>query len=1023
MVSAVFLAAVGAGVCAERAIAQEIRFGQNKVQYRDFEWKSFKTEHFEFFYHQGGEEIAEFAAVASEKAYDELSRLFRYQLTERVPIILYNSHNDFQQTNVIPGILQEGIGGFTEYMKHRVVVPFEGSYEDFRHVLHHELVHAVSGAMVWGTGVASLISRAQAPAVPLWFEEGLAEYASMGWDLDADAFVRDAVITGYLPPLEQIYGGMLAYKGGQAFFRFLDETYGPGRIAEILGNLRLLHSLDRAMVAALGRPVGQLSEDWHLYLKRTYWPEIEGRELPSEFARPLTDHQQDGSVYNVFPSLSPDGDRIAFISNRSQYMDLYVASTLDGRLISHLGQGEQAGQFEEMHILRGGLSWSPDGEQVALAAKGGASDRIYLVRVEDGEVERQIDPRMDGVFEPAWSPDGRWIAFVGIESGYSDLYLYDLGEDTYRRLTVSKASESFPTWTPDSRALAYVSDRLVEGIGPKEPDLPVLYGPSNIWMMNVGAGESSARLAVASPFDDVNPIFGQDGDEMLFISDRSGVRNIYRRDLATGEDRHLTNILTGVETVSWSREDRSLAFSAFNGAGFDIFYMRTPRSARTPASLQRTELVERLERDHLEAAVRPTRFVQVPDDTAAGDLSRLRFRPLVLGWEGGEEALERPEEVPLTRPLGAGVRASRAEPYRIRMTPDLFFANAGYYGYFGLAGSTYMEMSDILGNHRLAMATSLWSTLDNSNYQFEYTYLKNRLNIGGGLFYLNYFYVPEFQRRAIYADRNVGATVMMSYPFSRFLRVELETLYLGIRRRIYTLGPVDRNSRQVLAPKLRLVGDNTIPGVTGYINGRRFSLAVSHSAGFVPNSLGYTSIEGDWRSYTRVGADHSLVFRLAAGSSIGSDPQQFFLGGNGFWWGPQYARSDLYDLDNLYFASFQSPLRGYDFYELRGNRFLLTNLELRFPLIRVLALGWPVPLTIPNIRGALFADFGMAWNDWDVQPFRSGSLGLEDLKSGVGLGARTNLGFLILRVDVAWQNTLRQIRGKPRWSIALGPEF
>ncbi len=220
-----------------------------------------------------------------------------------------------------------------------------------------------------------------------------------------------------------------------------------------------------------------------------------------------------------------------------------------------------------------------------------------------------------------------------------------------------------------------------------------------------------------------------------------------------------------------------------------------------------------------------------------------------------------------------------------------------------------------------------------------------------------------------------------------------------------------------------MVGDNTIPGVTGYVNGRRFSLGVSHSAGFVPNSLGYTSIEGDVRSYSRLGRDHSLVFRLAAGSSIGRDPQQFFLGGNGFWWGPQYARSDLYDLEHLYFASFQSPLRGYDFYAFRGNRFMLMNLELRFPLIRLLALGWPLPLVIPDIRGALFTDIGMAWDDWDVQPFRSGSLGFEDLKSGVGLGARMNLGFLILRLDVAWQNTLREIRGKPRWSIALGPEF
>ncbi len=147
--------------------AQDAWFGQNKVQYRNFEWSVFQTEHFDIYYHQEGQEIAEFAAVSSELAYDELRREFRFDLSHRIPVILYNSHNDFQQTNVIPNILPEGVGGFTEYLKHRIVVPFQGSYRDFRHVLHHELVHAVSMAMLYGTGITALINQAQTGSLPL----------------------------------------------------------------------------------------------------------------------------------------------------------------------------------------------------------------------------------------------------------------------------------------------------------------------------------------------------------------------------------------------------------------------------------------------------------------------------------------------------------------------------------------------------------------------------------------------------------------------------------------------------------------------------------------------------------------------------------------------------------------------------------------------------------------------------------------------------------------------------------------
>jgi Tol biopolymer transport system component len=1008
-----------------RADAQDRYFGQNKVQYKDFEWKVFKTQHFEFFYHPGGEEIAEFAAVASEQAYEVLSRDYRFSLTHRIPIILYNSHNDFQQTNVTSGILQEGIGGFTEFLKHRVVVPFEGSYDQFRHVLHHELVHAVSMAMIYGTGITALLSQAQTAALPLWFVEGLAEYESMGWDLDSDAYIRDAVTNNYLPPLEEIYGGSLAYKGGQSFFHYLTETYGRARIGEILGNVRLLRNLDRSLMAAVGKPIEDLSKDWHRYLQRSYWPEMERRQLPDEFASPLTDHVEDQSTYNVYPSLSPQGDKVAYISNRNEFMDLYVASTLDGRQISKLGKGEQVGQFEEMHILRGALSWNPEGTQVAVGVKSGHYDQIVLVDAESGKVLREINPELDGVFEPAWSPDGDRIVFAGIKDGYSDLYLYDLDNETFTRLTHDKASESEPAWSRDGTRLAYSSDYLIPGSEPKDPGLPILYGVKNIWGMQMDSGLFQTEPLVVGPFEDSNPTWGPDDESLAYVSFRTGVRNLYLRDLATGEERPLSNILTGIESVQWATASTEMVFSAFNRAGFDAFMIKSPGLRRGPETIATTRLVERMEQDRLAAAARPTGFSD--SDTTLitlGDLSKLRFRPMAPGYGEYSEG-EATEEVPLTREIGSGVRATDTVPYRTRMTPDIFYANAAYYNFWGLAGSSYMEMSDILGNHRLQMLASLWSTLDNSNYQAVYTYLGRRLNFGAGLLYYNYFYLPSTSSRAIYADRNVGVTIVGSYPFSRFLRADLDLLYLGIYRRIYEVGPAVRSYRQVLMPRLHLIGDNALPGYTGYVNGRRFSLTVSHSPGWLDKSLEFTSLVGDYRSYARWGRDKTIVFRVAAGSSIGNTPQQFFIGGNGFWWGPRQASAELYDISNLYFASFESPLRGFDFYEFSGNRFALLNLEFRFPLIRLLATGWPVQIVLPNIRGAVFWDFGMAWDDWDVQPFTSVNSfpRFNDLKSGIGLGARMNLGIFILRLDVAWQNTLQRISGRPRWNVALGPEF
>ena len=131
-------------------ISQETTVGKNKVQYKKFDWYFIQSKHFDVYFAEGGDYIASYAADVAEQSYKSISKSFRYELTNRVSIIVYNSHNDFQQTNVIDEYMEEGIGGVTELFKNRVVVPFEGDYKKYRHVIHHELVHAVINDMFYG---------------------------------------------------------------------------------------------------------------------------------------------------------------------------------------------------------------------------------------------------------------------------------------------------------------------------------------------------------------------------------------------------------------------------------------------------------------------------------------------------------------------------------------------------------------------------------------------------------------------------------------------------------------------------------------------------------------------------------------------------------------------------------------------------------------------------------------------------------------------------------------------------------
>ena len=287
-------------------IVRAQQFGKNKVQYRTFDWKYIQTDHFDiYFYDTAGVNLAKFSAKVTEDALAELEDHWRYRITNRIPIIIYNSHNDFQQTNVVSEFLPEGVGGVTELFKNRVNVPFEGDWEKFRHVLHHELVHAVLNDKFYGGSIQSLVSNNVRFMLPIWMNEGLAEFESQGgYDIETDMFIRDAVIGEYLPPLDRL-DGYMAYRGGQAFYWYVEQTYGREKIGELLNRCRASGDLDAAFKGAFGKNVEEFSDQWAYDLKKIYWPDIADRKRPMDFALRLTDHHREGSYFNTSTALSP----------------------------------------------------------------------------------------------------------------------------------------------------------------------------------------------------------------------------------------------------------------------------------------------------------------------------------------------------------------------------------------------------------------------------------------------------------------------------------------------------------------------------------------------------------------------------------------------------------------------------------------------------------------------------------------------------------------------------------------------
>ena len=139
-------------------------------------------------------------------------------------------------------------------------------------------------------------------------------------------------------------------------------------------------------------------------------------------------------------------------------MALYLISSKDGRFIKKIIQGERNTEYEELHILKPGITWSLDGNKVAFAAKSGKSDALFIIDLKTNK-SKKYRLGMEGIFRPSWRPGHQQIAFIGNNGKYSDIYLYDLNTEILQNLTEDWFSDDQISWHPNGNSIFFISDR------------------------------------------------------------------------------------------------------------------------------------------------------------------------------------------------------------------------------------------------------------------------------------------------------------------------------------------------------------------------------------------------------------------------------------------------------------------------------------------------------------------------------------------------------------------------------------
>jgi WD40-like Beta Propeller Repeat len=876
-------------------------YGKNKVKYDNFAWRVYKAPHFEIYYYPEFEQHLERLSSYLESSYQKISSDLKHEIEFPIPVIFYKTSSEFQETNLTPDFVPEGVLAFTEPIRDRMVVPIDEPPDRLQGLITHEMTHVFEFDIV----PRSLIQR----NIPLWIDEGLADYERGVWD-DLDlAVLRDAAVTDHVPRITRLEedpnagGGRGPYNFGHAAFEFIEARYGKEGIRQFLYTLRkniVGGGIDDIYQQAFRIKAAEFDHLYEKWLKERFKP-FRDKQRPSDYAKDISPDSERTSFTQVFAyAPSPSGEMVAAVSgNRAEgEADVVLLSTKDGSVIRNLTPGYSGGwQSLSLNLsarfFGRSISFAPSGDSVAFFGRTGKRRSLFVISALTGAVLRKVPMRLDQSDSPCLLPDGRHALFSALDEGVSDIYLLDLETGKTKNLTNDAFYDSDPQISPDGTLVTY-SRRIS--------------GHENLFLFPLADPSKRTQITFGA-HNDVTPVFSPDGNHIYYSSDEDDdIFNLRSIDLRTGVIRQYTDALGGtmMPDLLPGPGPARLAFVGYYKGEFLLHAMEAPETSK---------LVDQDVRPTNDEVIDYQPDVQhqiVPENKRA----KRRFEKMFL--EG------RP-------PINVAVTSSG----------DFF-------------GGTQIDLADVLGDQNFLF--TVYSARDFRTYEGTYINLAKRLHYGVSGFDTTVFYyptigVPQFsygREGVLFTQRQTGGSVFAQYPLDLYRRLEFgaslyrlssqyqdPTVAAQVEAQLSALGiSLDSyyNNGTYLPVSLDFVQETTRFREFGPWTGSTMAVGFELAPGFA-GLRSRETVTADLRKYLRLGTTSALFAVRARGFySSGDSPAYFYFGGN-------------------------MELRGYQYGSFVGNRGFFANAELRLPIIDVMKT--PIGILGP-VRGTLYAGIGEA---------------------------------------------------------------
>jgi len=506
-----------------------VEFGKNRLQFKNFKWQYYQTQNFNTYFNEGGQELAKYVLQIAEKELPGIEQFVEYGLQRRANIVIYNSYNDYLQSNIGLSLDWQTTGGITKLVNNKMVVYFNGDHNHLRLQIRQGIARILLENILFGDDLGEFATNQALLDLPQWLTDGYIEYAGETWSTTLDDQLKSAILSGRYKNFYQ-FAFEKPLLAGHAFWFYMANKYKKENVTYFLYLARVYRNLNNASLRICKKKFKEVLKDFMAYEEELFDNDIRGRRnFPKGTVSVVEEINDHKDFFHFSPQPVPRSNSYAVVEfKHGKYSVVFHDNYVYTKTLLKNGVRSDAEQLDPHYPL---IAWDNKGTRLACIYWDRGKVKLFVYDViKKYKTSIQDLPDFDQVQDFKYMLNDHTLLMSATKNGQSDIFVYDLTAQTYRQITNDVYDDLDPSFVafPNKTGIIYSSNRPNGRVRGGDTTLPSNYH-YNIFLVdnwNDMEGKQISQLTYLK-YGQARYPTQYNNNHFTFISDENGINNRY----------------------------------------------------------------------------------------------------------------------------------------------------------------------------------------------------------------------------------------------------------------------------------------------------------------------------------------------------------------------------------------------------------------------------------------------------------------------------------------------------------------